>query len=53
MGREGVQYILIIMGRGVIKFPNFPKIYIFKKLQNCKKFIKFQKKYKLKDSHTH
>jgi hypothetical protein len=26
MGREGVQYILIIMGRGVIKFPNFQKI---------------------------
>ena len=34
MGREGVQYILIIMGRGVIKFPNFPKIYIFQKVQN-------------------
>jgi hypothetical protein len=26
MGRERVQYILIIMGRGVIKFPNFQKI---------------------------
>ena len=26
MGREGVQYILIIMGRGVIKFQNFKKI---------------------------
>ena len=26
MGREGVQYILIIMGRGVIKFQNFQKI---------------------------
>jgi hypothetical protein len=26
MGREGVQYILIIMGRGVIKFKNFQKI---------------------------
>ena len=26
MCREGVQYILIIMGRGVIKFQNFQKI---------------------------
>jgi hypothetical protein len=39
MGREGVQYILIIMGRGVIKFQNFQKIEIFKKVQNFKKYI--------------
>jgi hypothetical protein len=26
MGREGVQYISIIMGRGVIKFQNVQKI---------------------------
>jgi hypothetical protein len=43
-----VQYILIIMGRRVIKFQNFQKIKIFKKVQNFKIFIKFQKKYKLK-----
>ena len=48
MGREGVQYILIIMGKGVIKFQNFQKIKIFIKVQNFKKNLKFQKKYKLK-----
>ena len=48
MGREGVQYILIIMGKGVIKFQNFQKIKIFIKVQNFKKKLKFQKKYKLK-----
>jgi hypothetical protein len=44
MGREGVQYILIIMGRGVIKCSKFPKNLNF---QKCSKFliffIKFQK----------
>jgi F0F1-type ATP synthase gamma subunit len=45
MGREGVQYILIIMGRGVIKFQNFQKIKIFKKFQNFQKISKFFKKF--------
>jgi hypothetical protein len=44
MGREGIQYILIIMGRRVIKFPNFQKIKISKKVQNFKNFMEFQKK---------
>ena len=43
MGREGIQYILIIMGKGVIKFQNFQKIKIFQKVQNFKKFIEFKK----------
>jgi F0F1-type ATP synthase gamma subunit len=47
MGREGVQYILIIMGRGVIKFQNFQKIKIFKKVQNFQKSSKFQKCYNI------
>ena len=47
MGREGVQYILIIMGREVIKFPNFPKIYIFKKFQYFKKLQNFHRISKL------
>ena len=44
MGREGIQYILIIMGRGVITFQNFQKILIFKKVQNWIFFIEFQRK---------
>ena len=39
MGRERVQYILIIMGRGVIKFLNFQKSSKFQK------FYKIQKLY--------
>ena len=42
-----VQYILIIMGRGVIKFQNFQKIKIFKKVQNFQKSSKFQKCYNI------
>ena len=49
MGREVIQYILIIMGRGVIKFQNFQKIKIFKKVQNFKNVIEFQKKNKNKN----
>ena len=37
MGREGVQYILIIMGRGVIQLQNFHQ----------KKKSKFSKKFKI------
>ena len=40
MGREGVQYILIIMGRGVIKFQK--NINTNKNSKNYKIFIKFQ-----------
>ena len=43
MGREGVQYILVIMGRGIIKFPNFQKKINISK--NSKNFIKFQNKF--------
>ena len=45
MGGEGIQYISIIMGRGVIKFPknlNFPKISKFQK------FYRISKKKKIK-----
>jgi hypothetical protein len=46
MGREGVQYILIIMGRGVIKFP---KNLNFQKSSKFQKFYKISKKiYRLK-----
>jgi hypothetical protein len=37
MGGEGIQYILIIMGRGVIKFQNFQKSSKFQKIYRIKK----------------
>jgi hypothetical protein len=47
MGREGVQYILIIMGSGVIKFQNFQTNLFFKKISIFKKFQYFHKISKL------
>jgi hypothetical protein len=59
MGGEGIQYISIIMGRGVIKFPknlNFQKISKFQKFYRISKkknliffknFKKFQNVHKI------
>ena len=45
MGREGVQYILIIMDRGVIKFQNLQKNLNFPKSSKFQKNCKISKKY--------
>ena len=44
MGREGIQYILIIMGRGGNKISKFPKNLNFQKSSKFQNFYKISKK---------
>ena len=48
MGREGIQYILIIMGRGGNKISKFPKNLNFQKSSKFQIFYRISKKKKIK-----